>query len=83
MITKYKVSNYITWNQFGIICDILQYSLEYFDYFSQKDYYNVERNINEYNKIYKRTFNDRYVKDEKFQENKINKIYYSKNVYKS
>ena len=51
MIPKYKANNYKTWNQFGRICAILQYPLEYFDYFSKKDHYGGEKNIDEYNKI--------------------------------
>ena len=83
MIPKYKAKNYKTWIQFGRICAVLQYPLEYFDYFSQKDHYGGERNIDEYNKIYKRAFNDQYVEDEKFQEKIKNEIYYGNNVLKS
>ena len=53
MIPKYKAKNYKTWTQFGRICATLQYPLDYFDYFSQKDHYGRENNIDEYNKIYK------------------------------
>ena len=67
MIPKYKASNHETWKQFGRICATLQYPLEYCDYFSQKDNYGGENNIDEYNKIYQRAFNDQYVKDEKFK----------------
>ena len=83
MIPKYKVSNYKTWIQFGRFCAILQYPLEYFDCFSQKDHYGGERNIDEYNKIYKRAFNDRYVKDKKFQEKIQKEIYNGNNVLRS
>ena len=30
MIPKYKANNYKTWTQFGRICSVLQYPLEYF-----------------------------------------------------
>ena len=83
MIPKYKASNHETWKQFGRIFSLLQYPLEYFDYFTQNDYYGGENNIDEYNKIYERAFNDRYVKDEKFQENIKKEIYYSNNVLTS
>ena len=69
MIPKYKANNYKTWNQFDRICAVLQYPIEYFDYFSQKYNYCGERNIDEYNKIYRKAFNDQNVKNEKFQEN--------------
>ena len=58
----------------------LQYPLEYFDYFLQKDNYCGENNIDEYNKIYKRAFNDQYVKDEKFKEKVKNEIYYNNRI---
>ena len=69
MIKKYTISKYQTWNHFKWICAILQHPLKYFNYFSQKDHYGRERHIDWYNKSYKKVFNDRYVKDEKFQEN--------------
>ena len=31
MIPKYKAKNYKTWTQFGRICALLQYPIEYFD----------------------------------------------------
>ena len=80
IIPKYKAKNYKSWTQFVIICSILQYLLVYFDYFSQKDNYGGERNIDEYNKIYKRAFNDQYVKDEKFQEKTKIEIYYGNRI---
>ena len=42
MIPKYKANNYKTWNQFGRICALLQYPLEYFNYFLKKDHYGGE-----------------------------------------
>ena len=42
----------------------MRYPLEYFDYITQKNHYGGENNISEYNKIYERVFNDRYVKDQ-------------------
>ena len=83
MIPKYKAKNYKSWIQFGRICAVLQYPLEYFDYYSQKDHYGGENNIDEYNKIYKRAFNDRYVKDKKFQEKIQKEIYNGNNVLRS
>ena len=80
MIPKYKASNHETWKQFGRICSILQYPLEYFDYFSQKDNYGGKRNIDEYNKINERAFNNQYVKDEQFQEQIKNEIYYGNRI---
>ena len=77
MILKYTASNRYTWKEFGRICALLKYPLENFDYFSQKDHYGGENNIDEYNKMYDRAFNDRYVKDEKFQENINKEIYYN------
>ena len=53
-----QINYYTTWNQFGRICALFQYPLEYFDYFSQKDHYGCTSNIDEYNKIYKKAFND-------------------------
>ena len=80
VIPKYKASNYKTWNQFGKICALLQYPLEYFAYFLQKDHYWCERNNDEYIKIYKRAFNDRYAKDEKFKGNIKHEIYYGNRI---
>ena len=79
MIPKYKASNHEKWKKFGRICALLQYPLEYFDYFLQKDNCCGANNIDEYNKIYERAFNNRYKKDEKFQD--IQKeIYYGNNI---
>ena len=80
MIPKYKARNHETWKQFGKICATFQYPLEYFDYFSQKDNYGGANNIDEYNKIYERAFNDQYVKDEQFQEKIKNEIYFGNRI---
>ena len=44
--------------------------------FFTENNYGGERNIDEYNKIYKRALNDQSVKDEKFQEKIKIEIYY-------
>ena len=36
MIPKYIANNRDTWRKFGRICALLQYPLEYFDYFHRK-----------------------------------------------
>ena len=68
MILKSKAINNDTWNQFGRICALMQYSVEYFDYFSKKKNYGGENYINEYIKIYERAINDLNNKDEKAQQ---------------
>ena len=56
----------------------MQYSVEYFDYFSKKENYGGENNINEYNKIYEKAINDLNNKDKNTQQQIEDEINYSK-----
>ena len=78
LISKSKEINNDTWKQFGRICALMQYSVEYFNYLSRKENYGGENNINEYKKIYKRAINNLNNKDKKAQQQMEDEINYSK-----
>ena len=77
LISKTNAINNDTWKQFGRICALMQYSVEYFDYFSKTENYSGENNINEYNKIYEKAINDLNNKDKKAQQQIEDDINYS------
>ena len=67
-ISNETALNNDTWRQFGRICAILKYSLEYFNYFSKNENYGGEDNIDEYNKIYEKAIKDLNTKDKKIED---------------
>ena len=77
MISKSKAINNDTWKQFGRRCALMEYSIEYFDYFSKKENYGGENNINEYNNIYEKAFKDLNIKDDKLKKEIESEINYS------
>ena len=66
LISKSKAINN-TWKQFGRIFALMEYLIEYFDYFSKKENYGGKNNINEYNNIYEKAFENLNTKDEKLK----------------
>ena len=80
MISNEKALNNDTWRQFGRICDLLKYPLDYFDYFSNKENYGGEDNIDEYNKIYEKAIKDLNTKDDKIKQEIEDEIRISKAI---
>ena len=69
-----------TWKQFGRICALLKYPLEYFDYFLKKENYGGEDNIDEYNKIYEKAIKNLNTKDETIKQEIENEIRINKAI---
>ena len=80
IISNEKALNNDTWRQFGRICALLKYPLEYFDYFSKKENYGREDNIDKYNKIYEKAIKDLNTKNEKIKQEIEDEIRISKSL---
>ena len=80
MICNEKAYNNNKWRQFGRICALLKYPLEYFDYTSKKENYGGEYNIDMYNIIYEKAIKDLNTKDEKITTEIKDEIRISKTI---
>ena len=56
----------------------MEYSIEYFDYFSKKENYGGENNSNEYNNIYEKAFKYLNTNEDKLKNEIQSEINYSK-----
>ena len=62
MLPDSKSDNVQSWKEFGRICALLNYSVEYFDYFSKKSgKYDYEENLKYYNEVYKKVHEERLI----------------------